>query len=244
MRKLNLGCGPIQPQAWENVDGSLRAWVASRFAWADRLLTWLRIWPPTEFSSATRFANLQKRFPWPDNSIDCIYLGEVLEHFTRESGMHLLSECFRVLKPTGVVRVRVPDNARFWRNYLQEFDKCRARPPADWTDDHSRWIEMFFRDICVRRRWFGSFGHYHKWMYDEISLTRTLQRVGFVNVERRRFLDSAIPGVKEVESHEDLTVEGYKSTAVDAAVLSQPLHLLENAVELVDVENSLTGLAS
>jgi predicted SAM-dependent methyltransferase len=174
------------------------------------MLTWLRIWPPTEFNQTTRFASLQKKLSWRDQSVDCIYLGEVLEHFTREDGARLLSECFRVLKPIGVIRVRVPDNARFWRNYLEAYDRNYAKPPAERSEEHSRWVEMFFRDICVRRRWFGSFGHYHKWMYDEISLVRALQRAGFVNVVRRGFLDSQIPDVKDVETHEDLTVEGCK----------------------------------
>lgn len=210
LRKLNLGCGPIQPQGWENVDGSQRAWVASRLSWLDRLMVRLKLWPPTEFSGRTGFANLLKRLHWPDSSVHCLYLGEVLEHFTPEHAIRLLSECFRILKPAGVIRVRVPDNVRFWRNYLKEFDEVYAKPREAWSDDHSRWVEMFFRDISVRRRWFGSLGHYHKWMYDEISLVRTLQRVGFVAVERRKFLDSAIPDVKEVETHEDLTVEGSK----------------------------------
>jgi SAM-dependent methyltransferase len=188
----------------------MRAYVASRFFWFDRLMSRLGLWPPTEFKSRTRFANLLKPLPWPDNSVDSIYLGEVLEHFTREDGDRLLVECCRILKPAGVIRVRVPDNARFWRNYLKEFDEAYAKPRSEWTDHHSRWVEMYFRDICVRRRWVGSFGHYHKWMYDDISLILALQRVGFVQLERRGFLDSAIPEIKEVETREDLTVEGRK----------------------------------
>jgi hypothetical protein len=37
-----------------------------------------------------------------------------------------------------------------------------------------------------------------------------LEKIGFGNVARRNYLDSAIPDVKAVESHEDLTVEGTK----------------------------------
>jgi predicted SAM-dependent methyltransferase len=209
-RKVNLGCGPIQPDGWENVDGSIRAFFASRLPWLDGALTRVGLWPPTEFNRMTRFANLQKRLPWSDNEVDCVYLGEVLEHFTRLDGLRLLSECFRILRPGGIIRVRVPDNGRFWRQYVQELDAALAKPPAEWTEDHSRWVEMFFRDICVQRRVTGSYGHFHKWMYDEISLIKTFQRVGFVNVSRRDYLDSAIPGVRDVESHADLTVEGTK----------------------------------
>jgi hypothetical protein len=50
-------------------------------------------------------------------------------------------------------------------------------------------------------------------MYDEISLVRALESIGLREVERRTFLDSAIPDVKDVETHEDLTVEARKPAA-------------------------------
>lgn len=210
MVKLNLGCGPVQPEGWQNVDGSLRAWLVFRLPWLDGLMVSLTLWPATEFNARTRFANLRRRLPWADNSTDCVYLGEVLEHFTREDGERLMAECFRVLRPGGTIRLRVPDNAFFWRNYLKEFDEIHAKPREQWTSEHSRWVEMFFRDICVKRTMGGSYGHFHKWMYDEISLSLLLQRTGFVSVERRTFLDSAIEGVQAVETRDDLTMEGTK----------------------------------
>ena len=210
LKKLNLGCGPIQPEGWENVDGSLRAWVVSHLRLLDRMMVHLRCLPPTDFKSGIRFANLLRPLPWAADSIDCIYLGEVLEHFSREPGLRLLSECFRVLRRGGTIRCRVPDNARFWRNYLKEFDEAYQCPREQWTEPHSRWVEMFFKEICVRRRTIGSFGHYHKWMYDEISLILTLERVGFVAAMRRTFLDSAIPDVATVETRDDLIVEATK----------------------------------
>jgi predicted SAM-dependent methyltransferase len=139
-------------------------------------------------------------------------MGEVLEHFTAQEGLHLLGECWRVLKPGGTIRVRVPDNARFWRNYLKEFDEAHQRPRQEWTVNHTRWIDLFFRDICVRPKLWRSIGHYHKYMYDEISLIRTLEGVGFIGAERRGFLDSAIEDVRVVETRDDLTVEATKPT--------------------------------
>ena len=211
VQKLNLGCGPVQPHGWINVDASMRAWLASRLSWLDRLLVQLRVLPPTEFNRQTTFANLMRRLPWDDGSVDCIYMGEVLEHFTRDEGAALLAECFRVLRTGGVLRLRVPDNATFWRNYIRDFDKAFTKPRSEWTDTHTRWIEMFFHDICVRRRFLGSYGHYHKWMYDEISLVHAFERTGFVDVRRREYLDSAIADVSAVENRPDLIVEGRKA---------------------------------
>jgi predicted SAM-dependent methyltransferase len=207
--KINLGCGPVQPSDWVNVDGSMRAWLASRLPWFDRCLVALQLAPATEFGPKTVYANLTKRFPWGDKSADAIYMGEVLEHFTREAGEHVLRECHRVLRPGGTLRIRVPDHARFWTNYLREYDDVRRRPRPEWSLAHTRWTEMYFRDICVGRpHLWQSIGHFHKWMYDDVSLTLLLESMGFTNVGRRPLHQSAISNVEAVETRDDLIVEG------------------------------------
>ena len=210
MLKLNLGCGPVQPPGWVNVDGSRRAWVASRLSLLDRLLVRTGIWPQTEFDRHTHYANLLRDWPWGAGSAQAIYLGETLEHFTRDDAVRLLGKCFGVLSSGGVLRLRVPDGARFWANYLREYDAARSRPRGEWGDAHTRWVGMFFEYICVRRPWLGSFGHFHKWMWDDVSLILALERAGFVAVERRAYLDSAIADVAAVEVRDDLIVEGVK----------------------------------
>lgn len=209
--KLNLGCGAIQPTGWVNVDGSNRAWLVTHLPLFDRALVALRLIPPTEFNSKTFYTNLERVFPWRDNTIDIIYMGELLEHFTRENGEIMLRECFRVLKPeTGILRVRVPDNFRFWSQYVEQFNHMRQRPRIDWTLDHTRWIDIFFSCICTRRELLRPMGTYHKWMYDEISLIKTFENVGFRNVERMAYHQSRIPDVSSVEVRGELLVEGTK----------------------------------
>lgn len=208
---LNLGCGQVTPSGWVNVDGSNGAWLATKLPAVDRLLVSLGVIPPTEFANGVTFADFFKPLPWGDDAADAVYLGGVLEHLTPADGERLLRECHRVLKPQGVIRLRVPDCARFWRNYLQDYDRVRAKPRSEWDTKHTRWVEMFFRDICVRRPpRFASMGHYHKWLYDDVSLILLLERVGFREVERRDFLDSRIADVKNVEVRDDLIVEGIK----------------------------------
>jgi len=208
--RLNLGCGPVQPAAWTNVDGSLRAWLVSHVGLLDRLGVALGLLPATDFTSV-RYERLERRWTWPDRTVDAVYAGEILEHFTKEDGMFFLSECFRVLKPGGIVRIRVPDNARFWRNYVTEHEAMLQRPRSEWTLEHTRWIDMFYRDICVRRpSRFGSFGHFHKYGYDDILLIRSLEQVGFERARRREFLDSDIPDIDAVEVRDDLIVEAVK----------------------------------
>jgi len=206
---LNVGCGPVQPEGWVNIDNSYRARFASRLPLLDRLLVNAHVIPRTDFKPGLRGINLYRPLPWPTDSAAAVYGGEVLEHFTRESGARLIAECFRVLAPGGVIRMRVPDNARFWRNYLAEYEAMSRQPRESWTMAHTRWIEMYFREIATGEKWQSS-GHYHKWMYDEISLILTLQEAGFHDVRRMAYLDSRIPDVRLVEVRDDLIVEGVK----------------------------------
>jgi predicted SAM-dependent methyltransferase len=207
---LNLGCGHVQPAGWVNVDDSYRAWLVSRLPLLDRLLVRLRLLPVTEFTRHVTYFNVGRRFPWPDGSAQAVYLGEILEHFTPEAGARVVRECFRVLQPGGVIRIRVPDNARFWARYLEEFERTRQRPRDEWTVEHTRWVKMFFEQICVRKRLFSSMGHFHKWMYDEISLIKLLESVGFRAADRMPFHQSRIADIAAVEIRDDLIVEAVK----------------------------------
>lgn len=209
--KLNLGCGPVQPEDWVNVDGSNRAWLASRFNWADNLLVKLKAISPTEFSSKTRYCNLFKGIPYPDNSVACVYAGELWEHFEYPDAEKLTREVFRVLKPKGVLRICVPDGAEFWGKYMSLLEEEMAKPPAQRSAKRLReHVQMFFNDICTRKKFLGSMGHTHKWNFDEVQLIELLENCGFSPVERRAFHDSRIPDVRKVERSDFLIVEGVK----------------------------------
>ena len=104
--KLNLGCGHVQPPGWLNVDGSNRAWLTSKMPWLDRAFVRIGIIPPTDFAHGTIvYANLLKRFPWDNVSVEAIYMGEILERFTRDEARHVVAECCRVLKRGGILRI-------------------------------------------------------------------------------------------------------------------------------------------
>jgi predicted SAM-dependent methyltransferase len=206
--KINLGCGHVQPEGWINVDGSNRAWLVSRWPRLDGVLVRAGIFPPTSFSAGLVYANLLKRFPWPDASADAFYLGEILEHFTRDEGLFVLRECHRVLKPSGRIRIRVPDHAHFWEQYVEQYRAIRERPRSEWSLAHTKWTAMCFETICVTRpKAWQSMGHFHKWMYDDVSLALTLEGAGFVDPQRRRFHESGISDVAAVEVRDDLIME-------------------------------------
>lgn len=212
--KLNLGCGPIQPNGWVNIDGSNRARLAGQLPWLDRLLTGARILPPTEFGSQVTVHNLFKPLPFQENSVACIYAGELWEHFEYPDAVRLTGECFRVLAPRGVLRVRVPDGPEFWRAYLELFDREIAKPRNERSPaalrDH---VGLYFHEICTRQRLLHSMGHTHKWQFDEVQLVELFETQGFTEVERMPYHQSRISDVALVEQRDFLIVEGVKPSA-------------------------------
>src|ERR1041385_5970668 len=97
MKMLNLGCGDRYHAGWVNVD----------FVSNDKNVL---------------AHNLLKGIPFGNNSFDAVYHAHVLEHFTPEDGKKLLEECFRVLKPGGILRIGVPDLETIVREYMRNLE--------------------------------------------------------------------------------------------------------------------------
>jgi predicted SAM-dependent methyltransferase len=66
------------------------------------------------FYSATNFKEFYfeagDQLEFEDNTFDFIYTEHVLEHFFLNEAFDLLGECYRILKPNGVIRIVVPDS--------------------------------------------------------------------------------------------------------------------------------------
>lgn len=62
----------------------------------------------------------QRTWPWEDNCIDAIASHHCFEHFDAIDLQRILSECYRILKPNGVLRCSVPDASYFRR--VHQFD--------------------------------------------------------------------------------------------------------------------------
>jgi predicted SAM-dependent methyltransferase len=122
---LNLGCGSFVHEEWINVD-----FVSSN---------------PLVFAH-----NLLEGIPLPDNDFDAVYHSHVLEHFSRSGALPFLYECFRVLKPGGILRVVIPDLESIAREYLQWKEQAQAgdRTAAANYD----WIMLELYDQAVRTR--------------------------------------------------------------------------------------------
>lgn len=93
-RHLHLGCGPKYLPGFVNIDANPR----------QRLDLWL---------------DVRNGLPFPSNSVDSVYSTHMFEHFFSGELNKLLSECWRVLKPGGGVRLVVPNLASAIMAYNQ-----------------------------------------------------------------------------------------------------------------------------
>lgn len=95
MKCINLGCGKkyIVDPRWENID----------FVKGENI----------------RAVNILEGLPYKDNSIDVIFSSHMLEHFTKSEAERHIRECYRVLKPNGILRIVVPDLEDICKEYLK-----------------------------------------------------------------------------------------------------------------------------
>jgi predicted SAM-dependent methyltransferase len=143
------------------------------------------------------YVDLTKRFPFPDNSFDHVYSEHAIEHLPYRSGLSMLRESFRVLRPGGRVRIATPDFV-FLKN-LHNRDKTPLQQQyISWS--LKEWVgsgleehpEMFVINNFVR-----AWGH--QFIYDEATLRQTFEMAGFVQIrkaELNRSIDPVFCGLE------------------------------------------------
>jgi predicted SAM-dependent methyltransferase len=120
---LNLGCGITFDERWTNIDfGSTGPAVMAH--------------------------NLLEGIPCADSSFEVVYHSHMLEHFPKDKAPELLHECYRVLKPGGIIRVVIPDLEQAALNYIQYMrDAIDGKPHAK---EKYEWAVIELFDQMVR----------------------------------------------------------------------------------------------
>jgi len=210
---LNLGCGPGDvPEGWINLDGSWNAWLAKHW-FLRRLFLALHLHPSRpadeKWDSRVVVHDVRKPLLFPDNSLSSVYASHLLEHLYLAEAKDLLKECYRVLKPRGILRVVVPDLHAIVQEYTGErlLPKDRSsessadKNPADRVNLRLAMHNPSGRARNAVLRIYNALTdfHSHKWMYDIQSLTFYLVEAGFVDVQEMAFRQSRIEGIETVE---------------------------------------------
>ncbi|HEY1949509.1 MAG TPA: methyltransferase domain-containing protein [Bryobacteraceae bacterium] len=125
--------------------------------------------------------DVRERLPFADGAFSRIYSEHFYEHFNYPRDItHLISECYRVLEPGGLHSFGVPDGGAVLRHYTTREYADHAAAQLYWNP---KWCQtqMDHVNYCMRQN--GE----HRWYYDEETMGRLLQSVGFEAIQRREF---------------------------------------------------------
>lgn len=208
LKKLHLGCGTIAPLDWINIDNSWNAWLA-KYPFLRKLIKMTGIikgnlldipWPKNIL-----LHDITTGLPFKDNSIDYIYSSHSLEHLYLEQAKKLLKECYRILKPKGIIRIVIPDLKALVTEYTSVNPKIVLNDGYDTSADrflsrlHLRSSTPRFSNFIFDLYQTLNDTDSHKWMYDVNSLTFYLKKTGFVNIKPKKLFESKINDIKKIE---------------------------------------------
>jgi predicted SAM-dependent methyltransferase len=173
---VNIGCGSRPLAGWVNLDA----------ARGDQIDV---VW------------DLRQGLPFPDASCAAIFGEHVIEHIPREGAEFLLRECYRALRPGGVVRLSTPDAGKFLRAYVNDPQFLADPRFPDSAETPMDRVNMMMRE-------FGQ----HLWVYDIESICRVLKKAGFRSTSEQKFGQSNEPRLQGI----DLEERAFESLYVEA----------------------------
>lgn len=203
--KLNLGCGSQIVDGWTNVDYALGARLMKipLFAAINRRVRLFEM----DWDRRVFVHDLRKEFPWSNGSVDVIYSSHTLEHLSKEDGRNFLDECFRVLRPGGLIRVVVPD----LKTIISAYNDGKLS-----ADDLLIKLDTLpDRSGGFMKRLLSPYVSYpHQCMYDTQRLVEIMRERGFAAASKNPFI-SGIEDIKNIEradrTVDAVIVEGQKS---------------------------------
>lgn len=135
LKLLNLGCGNHYHRKWINVDFQSNG---------DGVIA----------------HDLNKGIPYKNSSFDAVYHSHLLEHFSKQYAPTFIKECYRVLKPGGIIRVVVPDLEQITRLYLDSLDSALKGDTK--AQQRYEWLMLELYDQTVREMPGGEMLEYWK----------------------------------------------------------------------------------
>ncbi|MDH3598267.1 MAG: methyltransferase domain-containing protein [Candidatus Tectomicrobia bacterium] len=187
---INLGCGRSGQPGWINIDVAPAPGVTYTF-------------------------DCRRRLPFADNTARGIYTEHFFEHLDyTEEAPYFLSECRRVLKAGGVLRIVIPDAEKYVRAYCDPGWEAISRV-RDLSNDHfDRFAECRYNTKMELLNEVFRQAYEHKFAYDFATLEFILLKYGFSRVVRQAYDCSLLEEFRidqERRKSESLYVEAVKS---------------------------------
>ncbi len=162
--KLQIGCGNNLLEGWLNAD--------------------LR--PPLD---GAIHLDATKQFPFEDSTFDYIFSEHMIEHINYQEGINMLSECYRILKPGGKIRISTPD-----LSFLFELHKSSK---SEVQSEYLKWsfdvynipeVSSNIQDTMIINNFVRDWGH--KFIYDQKTLNCSLEKIGFTDSQKYSLCES------------------------------------------------------
>ena len=157
-----------------------------------------------------RYGDATKGLPLQPESCEVVYSSHMLEHLDRSGADKFLKEAFRVLRPGGIIRIAVPDLKKQIAQYNDSADADAFIEATHLCVSRPNTLAQRIRLLLVGTR-------HHQWMYDGDSLSRLLQKHGFIEIEVLPAGKTNIPEPEPLDlqerSSESVYVEAKKPSA-------------------------------
>ena len=174
--KLHIGCGTQYKPSWINIDNN-----------SDTNIETLDIdW------------DLRKGMPFEDQSVDYIYHEHFIEHLSYEEGLIFMSDCYRVLKFGGVMRIACPDLDALVKCYIEG-----TWHEQSWVKKYQcEWMpsSAYMLNACMNENPWG-----HKYVYNKEDLKRRLCDAGYTleNISEASLNESEYELLQGLDNRED-----------------------------------------
>jgi predicted SAM-dependent methyltransferase len=196
IRALHVGCG----------DNLLEGWLQADLFPDSALICHLDATQP---------------FPFGDETFDYIFSEHMIEHIPYTQGIKMLSECCRVLKGNSKIRISTPDLA-FLTDLYKEKKSDLQKEYIKWATNRFIDYAPYGDDTFVINNFVRDWGH--QFIYDEKTLTASLEEAGFTNICKCEINESEEDTLRNLENEkrmpdgflrlESITLEGTKGPYV------------------------------
>jgi SAM-dependent methyltransferase len=178
VRRLQIGTGPNPIPGWLNTD----------------------LAPDTyrDHRANIVYLDATQPFPFDDGTFDLVFSEHQIEHILEAAAIDMVQECFRVLRPGGLIRIATPDLAAIAGLHTE-----KVSPPARHYLEFmaARFIPDPTGSLACHVINHMFYAHGHRFIYDFETLSARMAEAGFVAIVRYAPGESADPALRQLEAH-------------------------------------------
>ncbi|MBD78443.1 MAG: methyltransferase type 11 [Crocinitomicaceae bacterium] len=191
------GCGLSAPDKWLNFDTSPTLRIQKSFVLNLFLGPFLKV----KFPKNIIVGDIIKGLPLEENSVDGLFCSHVLEHLSFDDYHTALENSYKVLKPGGTFRLIMPDLEFMVQSYMEKKKLGNDEASTEFIRDTYMVEESRKRGLrAIAEQVLGN--SRHLWLWDNSSTIASLEKVGFKDIRKCKFNDSADEMFKLVEEED------------------------------------------